>query len=366
MSQTYLEAWGDDSETSFGFTNEGGVSSGVYQFKDVTSLDQLTQSITDILGYTKAAGSGTQKLDRKCPATHPAEPWLYANSINALLGKGSGNAQKVGAAANPVPGNPPPLCTEFALYKDYLAKVGFATRPYNVLDNDQIPVIEGEWYPDYSDTAFEFNYAAEWIRYTDWTITPQNNTIQGQTGAMRFPTLPGTPTFTSPPWMYLPDGILTFTWYQVPYRYVTSQKSYIANRNWRGRINQNDWYNWKAGSLLYLNYAVKKYNQPNGEVETQTDWDFNYWTQFAKLCDIEFTFLYTDRTPGSTPPTPFYNNWVAAGHNLLPYLPTRTFEYATSFNLNAPSDQSEWVPPWASFPFEILFSDPDAPGGIDP
>jgi hypothetical protein len=278
----------------------------------------------------------------------------------------------------PVTGSPQAVADTFNLYKRYQIKVNFTTRPYTILPDDQVPIKTGTWWPDdvlRTTPATSFTYAAEWLRYTDWYVEPRFETIQGSQGGFQFHSAGGAPVdgspFTSPPWMYLPDSIVKLVWSQVPLRLITSPNSYIARRGWQGRVNQNDWYNWPAGSLLYLNYNVRRYNQPSTKTQTQTDLNGNTWTSYSKLCDVEFTFLFTSRTmTGSLSADPKYGNWVAKGHNLQPWFgPPNTatskpgFYYATAIDGSAPADDTKWRPAWASAPFECLLSDCDVAGG---
>jgi hypothetical protein len=384
---TYLESIGDtgNSLQKMGFSHTAGAVSGTYQLdvdpdSDTTAV--LQDAVNDIQGYTNTAHGSTQKLQRSLPATHPAFPYLYATQIAGMQGigvngdgLGGRKARRDAEVLPPITGNPQAITDTFFLYPYYQFAVTFSTLPYTVLPDDQVNVSSGSWYADGATSTTSFEYATEWMRYTDYSLTPQNNNISGSVGAFTFKALASTPIFTNPPFMYLPDAILSFTWYQVPYRFITSSNSYIANKGWLGRINQNDWYNWPAGSLLYLNYEVNKYTQPSLETQAVSDLDGDSWNSYAKTCDIKFTFLYTNRKAGTTPAAPFYGNWIAKGHNLQPYLPTRTFEYATAF-LNAgtvnafghtstgPADEQCWAPMWNSFPLEILFSDPDVGGGL--
>jgi hypothetical protein len=179
--------------------------------------------------------------------------------------------------------------------------------------------------------------------------------------------------------MWLPDQILKVKWYQAPYRFITSTNSYIAGsaaRNWRGRVNQNPWWNWRAGSLMYMGYSVTKYSPPFNEVGSYPSYvprstdPLNVGTviHYERLCDIELTFLLTNRyRSGSLGAGISNGNYVAAGHNLLPNLADNNFYYGTRTPLNAdgtsgtPSVQNP--PAWYSFPLEALFSDPDASNG---
>jgi len=160
----------------------------------------------------------------------------------------------------------------------------------------------------------------------------------------------------------------------VPYRYVTSSNSYIAggpNRNWRGRVNQNPWWNWPAGSLLYMGYEVKKYSPPFNDIGTYPSYlpingslsNVGSIIGYERLCDIELTFLLTQRyMSGSLGASITNGNYVAAGHNLLMNLADGKFYYATRPDLTG-TNSVQNPPAWFSFPAEVLFTDPDAGTG---
>ena len=140
------------------------------------------------------------------------------------------------------------------------------------------------------------------------------------------------------------------TWIGIPWRYVTSSKSWITSL--LCRINQNDWWLWKKGQLLYLNYDIHKYTAAVPSLETI---DEIVTTQ--KLCNVTFTFLLAMRPPRDAPTMPLANqNWVSAGHNLMPWYQDRTGFFYISADSTVAAQQ---YPPWNSAPYELLFTDPD-------
>ncbi len=187
------------------------------------------------------------------------------------------------------------------------------------------------------------------------------------------------------PKMFLPNSLVKFYWYQVPYRYILSKKSNLDK--YKGRINQYhfypvvddpgepsndpslaDLYQFPAGSLQYLNYSYVPYNPP---VPQESPFLRQTANNTSKLVDIEFTFLQTDRglLKGASLGTPPLQNFIAAGHNLLPCFLTFGFSYATIRRQNGSTALTfadygtiDGQPNWFSFPFEMLFSDPD----VDP
>jgi hypothetical protein len=274
-AREYLEAIEDDSRANFQFDQTGGTARCPYYFT-VTSSGVLQFVIQDILGFTNPFVGTLQRLSRLLPVTHPVYPYLYAQRISSMVGKGSASATKVIPVTpiNPAIGTKP--IANYNRYTQYEAMVEFGSRTYPLIEDEAFtPTLNGTFYAK-DGTANNFTYAPEWCRYCDYELLPQDNTLQGQSGSMYL--VVGASggstqyiTYTSPPWMWLPDQILKVKWYQVPYRYITSNNSYIAggvSRNWRGRVNQNTWWNWPAGSLLYLGYNVTKYTPPTSNIGT--------------------------------------------------------------------------------------------------
>lgn len=377
-----------DSLQSFMFSQEGGGASGLWGV-DIpspsgTTAATIEEAVKDIIGYTNPF-TGTQQLQRTLPYTNPAFPQLTAFRIASIQGVGQKNARVVPARGTNIPGGARPI-SDFLCYGHYDFKVDFSTRNYPMLPDLFFAPKRGTYAPpppSSSVTAstapaqpatINFQYAPEWGRFCDWEYTPQNNSIQAQSGQFRFSRRgkKDGPVFNSPPWMYLPDLTLKIVLFQVPYRWITSSKSYIARPQWVGRINQNDWWNWRAGSLLYQGFNVKRFTPPFNDVEYYKDLTGSTYAAFAKLCDVELLFTFTGRkafTSQEGPPDPYFTNWVAAGHNLQPFFGnvdgfTPGFHYVRGEDTGNPNQEWKWVPPWSSFPVEALFSDPDAAGGI--
>ncbi len=204
------------------------------------------------------------------------------------------------------------------------------------------------WFDEDGDPTSEAPYATEWYRFTDYEDFPQPEIITANQGQMYMVTGAG-PTdqtvFQGFPRITMPQSLIKFRWYQVPFSYIESLNSYI--KKYIGYVNQNDFYGWPAGSLLYQGYNAPKYTPPVPEIEPGYG-----GTTFstAKLCDIEFTWLFTQREPEYVP-TLTNENWIPYGHNCQPWFSTRKFYYVKS---NAAGQAI-----FPSFPFELLFTDPD-------
>lgn len=384
----YVEAIDDDSRTNFQFDGTAGTGRAYYYVGATSNAAiDVQQVVQHLLGYTNPfSQSGRYHIPRTLPVTHPKCPYLYAHRISSFVGKGSGSASRVAPTppADPSIGAKP-IC-EYAAYRQYEIGLEFSSRPYPLLADDAFTnSVTGSWVKKDGSTE-QFTYSPEFVRNVDWDYTPQDNTVQGQVGTFTMWGVPGKAAgipFTNPPWMWLPDQLLTIKWYAVPFRYITSPNSYIAptpNRNWRGRINQNPFMFWPAGSLLYMGYSVTKYTPPTMDIGTYTAYlpavsgdtlnpdATGPVINYERLCDITLTFLHTNRYQAGSLGADITNkNYVAKGHNLLPLLNDGSFRYATRTPLNpdgtvgTPSVQNP--PAWLSFPAEVLFTDPDAGGG---
>jgi hypothetical protein len=388
---TYLEKTDDNAIANFSFDITGG-SCKSYYYVQSSDAQNLQATITDILGTTDPdAASGRLALNRTLPKRHPKFPYLYASRISSLTGVGTGTATS--GASNQTPTNPslpalngPPI-SNYQQYTQYEIGVEFTgPRTYAIADNNIMENQSGSWMRPIGGSPQTYQFAPEFLRYTDFDFVPQDNTIQGQQGGVSLwrpdfvPPQTSNIPFTSPPWMWLPDVMLKITWYQVPYRYILSANSYIAASPWRGRVNQNYMWLWPPGWLLYMGYNVKKYAPPTGYAQviksngyselrtggTPTPATEKYaYFNYAQLCDIELNFLMTNRFDSSgVTGTPTNKNYVVAGHNLLPDLVKSRFLYATRNNDQGQPNVNN-PPPWLSAPLEVLFTDPDIPGGPD-
>jgi hypothetical protein len=337
------------------------IDNATYQLNFPQGAD-LQTAITTLLGGvaldpssgTNQGAGGLCSLRRTLPVPHPLFQAHFCSGISS----------------DPfITGTPPQ--SSFALYPSYDVKLQFSPCTYAVLPDSAIDTTTGTWY-DFDGNTRQFQYANEWMRYTDFIEVPQGEFLtanQSGQGGMKFRATDGAPgagvangsTFVGQPRIYMPNSILKFTWFQVPYRYAISANSYLSK--YRGYINQNPWYNWQAGELLYLNYCATRYTPP---VQTTMVWNDpnSLFSQSgfsqAKMCDIELTFLVTKRTPTAAP-TPANKNYIAAGHNCQPWMYNRNFYYATSVEAGVdPNDNTLGVPCFKSIPMEILLSDPDA------
>ena len=314
---------------------------------NVFPIDLLSAPQT-ILGGVNTDISADGRLNRVLPFAHPQWPFLYANNIANVHGIG---APTLVTSISPLEATPMPA---FALYPVYEFVVEFTNRDYAVLPDEDMETQELTW-TDVDKAELTATVAWEWLRYTYYQSNPQNDWITASIGnGFTFQTFSGAEpkgaVYAGMPRVLLPNEVIKLTWTQVPYRYYSSPNSFL--RRFRGRINQFAWYDWDVGELLYLNCNPIRYTPP---ILQAANWLLGS-TTVEKWCDMEMYFLAT-RRDGVDLPTPANANFIAAGHNLVPWQQNNLFYYA--------ANATSLFPQFTSFPFELLFTDPDI-GEISP
>lgn len=344
-------------------------------------IDGLQAAVAEILGTVKTS-KASPRLTRSLPAASPIFPYFYASAISGIRGIGvpvmtSTQPLKGTVAATPffLP-QPMPF---IAVYPTWELTVEFTPRPYaalsdevvfdNIMTTWAIPPAQGG-----AGTARQTSrFCEEYIRYTEFDIVPQNDSITGTQGNQIFQTAnypdPAQPgkvgviggqPFSGAIKMLLPNQLLRMRWHEVPYSYYMSSNSYL--KRFVGYINQLPFFPWAGsssifppGSLLYLGTNPVSYTSPI--IQLQPWANGNQST--SRLCTMEMTFLVTSRIAGTTeggPPATGNANFIAAGHNLLPFFPKKEYHYSV---LNSNIAASNQAPPWYSIPFDMLFTNPD-------
>lgn len=365
---TYLEAVADESPSSGSHQQQGGSASCAYVFSPpgpsgADKYVQVKRSVIDVLGYT-----GTKvtdgRIQRTLPVRHPQWDWMYADSVQ-YSGVGTDYT-----TVNVSPAQGSAVLPQVPVYDTYRVRIGFSPRAFNTWQDRDIKVVNSTWY-DKDGTSKAYTYATEWYRFTKFEQYPTNNFINAQQGQMRFRTAGGVSPdpdgiqFQEAPKLYLPDSVLKVKWLSVPYRYITSKNSYLVR--FIGHVNQkgfgmpqaNGASEYAPGSLVY--YGANPVNIYTPPVPDPGLLAFNFGNGFQRslLCDLELTFGYTARTVEGTAPSPANGNWIAGGWNLAPWVTTRRYYYISSFDPADAANTSKWYPLFNSFPFELLFTDPD-------
>lgn len=372
MSYTWLEATDNRSPTGAGFSQEGGKCVSTW-YLDAPTLSDLTNAPKAILGFVDIAkGSGAFAGQRLItpPICDPVYSQLFAESITGIRGVGQ---YTLADGNSPPDASITPISTHFALYPKYEYTVNFAPRPYNVMADNDIDVHHDSYYPETNGgtTGLPYFYFDEYLRYTTYDFTPANEAVTAQLGQMTFNSTSscnGSP-YQGTAKMFLPNQILKVTMFNVPYRWILSDNSYIAGcsrrPSWIGRINQTAFYFldgilFDAGSLMYLGYQVQKFQPPVPGLET-----IGGTQVYEKICTVTMNFLWTRRylPSGETPARPPSNgNYVVGGHNLLPWFVDRQFHYADAVPNTGLG--SEPVCEFLSAPLQLLWTDPDVDQGI--
>jgi hypothetical protein len=352
---SYLEKVDDTSPSRASFSMYG--SRATIQL--IMASNEFTPAMMiDILGDTKPnAGGG---LKRKLPKAHPRWPWLFASRIDDVVG--IGQMTKTEAVFTRTESTN--IFDAYAAYDRLLATVVFEPRPYAVVSDSLIQTSSVTWY-DENNQSTGSTYASEWMRFTSFSVLPQSELIEAKQGQSVFrltdstvlndPQAPHLNPFPAFPRMTVPKATFKVRWYQVPLNFVTSANSHIVKA--LGRINYQTWGGFPAGSLLYETVAVSEPYVPVVPALSVVGSEAIYTAY--KLVDIDFVFQYTNRTAGYTHTVTLANqNWKMAGHNLLPWLFDKKFYYATAQPTTA-ADSTKYTPTFLSYPFELLFSNPD-------
>lgn len=315
--------------------------------------DDVVPAITRILGSVQRGEDG--RLIRGLPLKHPQFPWMVASTISNI--QGHGGEWTVTVSAPPVQSESLP---SFALYPWYLYEVEFEHFPWQVCDDESVQVVETTWFDD-DGVEQDTVYAKEYQRFVDVSFEPGIEVVTANYGQQKFRRDDADPphgyTFPGSPRVYVPKATVIIRWHFVPFDLLLDAQSTLFR--YQGRINQTAFMGFAAGSLLYLSPRVKRYVPPVPYAsfgETGVSFDESY------LCDIELICEYTDRTTPSAP-TPTNANWMAEGHNLLPWYGDRQYYYVTAVDPTVGSpdtDQTKWVPQYRSCLFQHLFTDPTA------
>ena len=389
---TFLEEIESLSPTQLGATEKEGRHVSTYLVNDIKSVDDIQNFLFDAIGGTypfqpawSVAGQSTGPMQRLMPLQSPVMSQWYCSNTPSLRGVGQFSRVPI-VAGEDTNGN---QLLEFALYNYYWATIEFTPRPYAVVPDNGIPndnpvnavgINAGGWVND-AGVFTSAKFPAEWLRYTFFDQDPQNDSITFNQGQLLFKTanglIPGNYPFVNKVQIFLPNQMIKFRWFGVPYRYISSPKSYL--NKYLGRINQLSWNGYAPASLLYIGYKPTIYT-PSMPYTQPIDPSLPTIQVPVRLCNIEFYFLLTTRViaplkdpttlqpavpamPEMPPfPVPGNQSIIAQGWNLQPWN-DRLFHYVQSSITTSPPGFGSFVtlttPVWKSFPIQALFQDPD-------
>jgi hypothetical protein len=341
---------------SVSLSMKGGKAKMSYWWQS-TNVADFQALATLIIGQTLTDNT-IAGIRRQMPICHPRFPTLYAETISDFAGMGG---QFVREASAPSVAAAPSLAT-YARYPQYRIDVEFANRVYPLIaDSNLLPPAVLTWSDDTGSGAAVPKKCWDSYEYLRWlwvTGGPKENILTAKQGQMVLDTWNGTQVFPDMPKMPMPDGVVKFTWYEVPWSFVRPTSGISWFQQYMGRVNYFQFMNWAPGELLYITIQPRPYTSPIPDAAGQPIY----------LADIDILCLETSRdiSPADAVPAPALANWIKNGWNLQPWWYDRAFHYAHVGNIAAaPPAQvvaaNMQAPTWKSFPFQILFSNPNTP-----
>lgn len=344
MALNLDEGVGSTSPGNFGFTNNGPARASWQYYSDLADIED---NVIEILGSVSRTGSPDWKLRRILPKAHPIFPHLFASSISSMVGLGAASANNTADEELEAP----TILDTFYPYPRWRLTVEFTPRNYAVLTDDNITTETLTVYDD-AGASSSVTCPVEYWRFTDVIIDAVQDYATAQHGQMSFyrddAAAPNNNTFPGHPRVFLPDCMIKFIWHAVPYSWVVHSNSKIFA--YRGRVNQQTFYGWSAGSLLYESFRMVRYVPSIPEREL---WFGTTTFSTEKLVDVELQMRHTSRTIGSAY-TPSNASHIAAGHNLEPWLFDKKFYYVGNQSATA----GQRVPKFPSAVFQLMFKDP--------
>lgn len=339
MLPDYFERVGSIAKSSAGFSFEGGRATIEYHM----AWDDVTDFCKTALGSVSVAFG---KLARNLPLAHPVFPWLFVTSVATI--EGAKFLEKSDAEeeleADPIP--------NYAKYEHAKVVLEFAPRPYAVYKDESIS-IESITYFDDAGGSVTKDIAAESWRFVEFSSKSSVEYLTAQHGVYR---MAGTGEATAPSFpgqvrLLKKTKNITLTWHQVPF--TVSEGPNIFDG--LGKINQLEFFGYAIGTLLFLGYTTTRpmpHPFPDMVVDEDTG---NTLPSSEKIVNIEFNFLYLEPELGGQGVTPTNENHVAAGHNTFPWFKDGLHYYATTGG-DANSSPVEGIPPYKSYPFQLLFT----------
>lgn len=344
------------------FSTGGGAATVEY----IIPAANLTGFISNILGNVSKAGDGS--LKRTLPAAHPYFDWLYASEISNIEGlspSGVYDASKYQRITQ----------THFkdvAAYRFYKMTVNFQPRPYLIIDDANLKSYR-QTIPEYLDlnnppAHTDFLDCVEYMRFVELTMEPNAEFLTTAVNTFVFssPATGGAYPNGKPVANQNGGGInmlvskptVKITWYFVPYQAVFSRNI----QDGMGKVNQNRFFDFEAGTLLLTGVESNKYSPPYQNVAQSPISTYNR-PETTRLCDITFIFkLFEPKISdlGSLPdddPGMFPDGFTTSGyaipygHNLVPWPSDLKYYYARI----ADDKLLPGRPIYISYPMEKLF-----------
>ena len=340
MVAEFKERVGNIAKSSAGFSFEGGKATIEYHLL----WDEVEQFCKDALGQVSIAFG---KLARILPYAHPVFPWLYVSSIPTIEGFRfitNSEAAGVDLEAEPIP--------EYALYQYAKVVLEFSPRPYALFKDESIGVYPLEYFNDAGATVTK-DVAAESWRFVEYATKTSMEYLTAQHGQYRMAgTLEATaPSFPGQVRILKKSKNITLTWHQVPFRVSEGPNIFDG----LGKINQIAFFGYGTGTLLFQGWTTTR-PMPAPFPDMVVDEDTGSTLPSSeKIVNIEFSFLYLEPDLGGQGVTPENQNHIAYGHNAFPWFKDGKYYYATTGG-DANTSPVEGIPPYKSYPFQLLFT----------
>lgn len=378
------EQVGSTSGGSIGFSHGGANVTRSY----LMGATRLNDFIYFALGYNSRRADNKSGIFRQTPIADPQFPFLYCSSISQMQGNqyiqatdwefytlGSGHY----LSARPMP--------TYAQYGEYVVGLNFDARQYQVYDDQTL--IDRELkisFIDIDNSVYVFpNVMPEWYRYTTYSFEVRSEFLTLDTGQSvymakdnplinqgvgQMPPSAGTGMYKQ----LFKSGTFKVSWKQVPYFFVTGIDATTglnfvpANVSAQGRVNQDKFFGFKAGTLLYEGMTIDTvYNQAtllNTDLLPDGIDPNRYIFKENLLADVTFTFSYREDkvTENYSAVKPKNRNTILYGHNLflrggssksIAVIKAEEFDIVNHAILGTDLGVC-----YASFPMQLLFTDP--------
>lgn len=337
------------SKTSF--STGGGAASVEY----ILQRSQMGSFIRDILGAAAFTAQGN--LNRYLPAAHPQYDYLYATRITGI----EGIAPEGRLEAAPLQRILQNHFRDVAIYTQYRMTVEFEPRPYLIETDENLNGLfeKKNYYYDFQDTTKKeiFTDCKEYNRFLEISMETNAEFLTSPTNVFQYRHgwCDGNPvgaTSGAGINVLICKPVIKMTWYFVPYEMVFCKNITDA----LGRVNQYDFMNFKAGSLLFKGIEVNKYAPPFQLIGQAAA--VGGRPEATRMCDITYVFELFRQNPNDFgdgfPPAAVNEATPAFGHNLT-INGTDYKYYYVSARPNALNPKQDYRPIYLSYPMEKLF-----------
>lgn len=316
--------------------------------------------IRDILGAAAFTAQGN--LNRYLPAAHPLYDYLYATRISNIEGIAPEGALRADGFQRITQTH----FRDVAIYTQYRMTVEFEPRPYLIETDESLKGTwqNKNWYYDFQNinNVRAFTDCKEYNRFTEVTLESNAEFLTTPTNVFFFRggwadgNAVGATTTGSGVNILICKPTLKLTWYFVPYEMVFSPNITDA----LGKVNQYDFFNYKAGSLLFKGLDVNKYAPPFQVVGQGAAAGAR--PEHTRMCDITYIFEVfsqnSDDLDDAVKNGALGGNVNVAtppfGHNLV--INGADFKYHyVSAKQNPLQPKQDYRPVYLSYPMEKLF-----------